>query len=96
MVKMSGNYSANLDVCDLTSSEYVVDIIHAISFIVTTIQTVIVTVIGVTGLNVFLVCVIILKKKLHTISFIIRLQIVFLDIGFIVLVQIPVIVTASA
>ena len=95
MVKMSGNYSVNLDVCDLTSSEYVVDIIHAINFIVTTIQTVIVTVIAVTGLNVFLVCVIILKKKLHTISFIIRLQIVFLDIGFIVLVQIPVIVTAS-
>ena len=94
---MSGNYSADVDVCDLTSSEYVVDIILAISFIVTTIQAVIVTLIGVTGLvlSIFLACVIILEKKLHTRPFIIGLQIVFLDIGFIVLVQIPVIVTAS-
>ena len=95
---MSGNYSADVDLCDLTSSEYVVDIIQSISFIVTTIQAVAVTLIAVTGLvlSVFLACVIIMEKKLHTRPFIIGLQIVFLDIGFIVLVQIQVIVTASA
>ena len=97
-MNMSGNYSVDVDMCDLTSSEYVVDMIHAISFIVTTIQAVAVTFIAVTGLilSVFLACVIILEKKLHKRSFIIGLQIVFLDIGFIVLVQIPIIVTASA
>ena len=95
---MSGNYSADVDLCDLASSEYVVDIIQSISFIVTTIQAIAVTLIAVTGLvlSVFLACVIILEKKLHRRSFIIGLQIVFLDIGFIVLVQIPLIVTASA
>ena len=65
---MSGNYSADVDMCDLTSSEYVVDIIQSISFIVTTIQAVGVTLIAVTGLvlSVFLACVIMLEKKLHT------------------------------
>ena len=58
---MSGNYSPDVDKCDLTSSM----LIQVISFIVTIIQAITVTLIVVTGLvlSVFLACVLYWKRN---------------------------------
>ena len=90
--------SNDTSVCPMSTTEYSTELLEAVNVYLLIVQGIIVSIIAVTGaiLTVSLMIIIAMNKQLHKRTFVISLQLMVLDVVFIVFVNAPIVVTAMA
>ena len=92
------SFDNDTSVCPVVTQEYSTELLEAVNIYLLIVQGIIVSIIAITGaiLTLSLMMIIAMNKELHRRTFIISLQLMVLDMAFIVLVNTSIIITSMA